>query len=81
VDANAIVDRMRAFFEGKQPPEVLAGFSELTPRALLKESLDVVDFVVYLEEELERDIDLSRLGEAIVSKTFGELAGMLAEEG
>ena len=75
---------MKTYFAGKQPAEVLDTFPQQTPRALLKESLDVVDFVVYLEEELEREIDLNALGEVLLNRNFGELAQemarMLAEE-
>lgn len=78
-----ILETMKTYFAGKQPAEVLATFAEQSPRALLEESLDVVDFVVYLEEELERDIDFNQLGDAIVNKNFGDLsvevARLLAE--
>lgn len=69
-----ILETMKAYFAEKQPAEVLATFSEQSPRALLKESLDVVDFVVYLEEELGREIDINQLGEAILKLNFGELS-------
>jgi acyl carrier protein len=69
-----ILETMKSYFAGKQPVEVLDTFAEQSPRALLAESLDVVDFVVYLEEELERDIDFNQLGDAIVNKNFGDLS-------
>ena len=76
---------MKGYFMGKQPPEVLETFGEQSPRALLQESLDVVDFVVYLEEELGRDININELGEALLNRNFRELSGevsrMLAEAG
>ncbi len=78
MDADQILALMKEYFREKQPPEVLAGFAEQTPRDLLKESLDVVDFLVYLEEELDRDIDVNQLGEALLYKNFGDLAGEVA---
>lgn len=79
-----VLETMKRYFAGKQPPEVLAGFGAQSPRALLKESLDVVDFVVYLEEEFEREINLQELGEAILNKNFRDLsvvvAGLLSQE-
>jgi acyl carrier protein len=85
MDPEAILSLMKAFFEGKQPPEVLEAFPERKIQDLLKESLDIVDFIVYLEEELGRDIDTTRLGTALLNKNFGELSvevsRMLAEEG
>ena len=87
MEADAILALMRSYFTQRQPPlpaEELAGFPGQSPRALLKESLDVVDFIVYLEEELGRDIDVKQLGEALLYKNFGELAveveGILARE-
>lgn len=73
-----ILETMKAYFAGKQPAEVLANFPEQSPRALLQESLDVVDFVVYLEEELDREIDINQLGDAILNQNFGELATEVA---
>jgi acyl carrier protein len=71
---DEILQIMKAHFAGQQPPEVLEHFAEQSPRALLKESLDVVDFVVYLEEQLDREIDLNKVGAALQSHNFGELA-------
>jgi len=83
LEASAILERMRAYFDGRQPEEVLQGFAGQSPRALLKESLDVVDFIVYLEEELGREIPINQLGEALLNKNFGDLSvevsKMLAE--
>ena len=83
MDPTEVLEMMKAYFKGKQPAEVLDAFVEQSPRALLKESLDVVDFVVYLEEELGREIDINQLGSALLSKNFGDLSAevsrMLAE--
>ena len=74
MEPEAILGRMKAFFQETQPPEVIASFSEQSPRALLTESLDVVDFVVYLEDELGREIDINELSQSLLNKNFGELA-------
>jgi len=81
VEAVAILGLMKSYFVQRQPPlsaELLEQFPTQSPRELLKESLDVVDFLVYLEEELDRDIDVNQLGEALLYKNFG--ARMLDEE-
>jgi acyl carrier protein len=84
VDRNELLGIMRGYFEGKSSPEVLADFAAVSPRSLLKESLDVVEFVLHLEDELGREIDLARLGGALQHESFGALAaeasGWLAEE-
>ena len=72
---DAVLDVMKRYFEGKEPAELMARFAELPPKSLLKESLDVVDFLVYLEEELGRGIDVTRSSELFALPTFGDLAG------
>lgn len=79
MNAAQILDLMKAYFAGKQPPEALENFAALTPRAILKESLDVVDFIVYLEEELEREIDITALSGALMNSNFGDLAAQVEE--
>lgn len=84
MEPSALLELMKGYFvEKKYPEAVIENFPALHPRELLKESLDVVEFLVYLEEELGREIDTNDLGEALQNKNFGELAaevsGMLAE--
>jgi acyl carrier protein len=83
LSSEQVLERMQAYFAGKQPDEVMSSFASQSPRALLKESLDFVDFIVYLEEELGRDIPINQLGEGLLNKNFGELSvdvsRMLAE--
>jgi acyl carrier protein len=78
MQSTEILDVMKGYFAGKQPPEVMDVFAEQSPKTLLKESLDVVDFVVYLEEELGRDIDINELGEALLNRNFGDLSTEVA---
>jgi hypothetical protein len=65
---------MKAYFVGKQPPEVLEQFERHRPPELLKESMDIVEFVLTLEESLGREIGFAQIGPALASKTFGELS-------
>ncbi len=74
MQAETILEIMRNYFIGRQPEEILTGFSDRRPTDLLTESLDVVDFVLYLEEELGLEVDVNRIGPALSRLTFGELA-------
>ena len=74
MDRDAVLERMRAYFERKQPPEVLATFGTQSPKVLLPDSLDVVDFILYIEEATGCEIDVNEVGEALMNKNFGELA-------
>ena len=81
---DKLLDLMKSYFTGKQPDEVLNNFSRQFPTDLLKGSLDVVDFVVYLEEKLDVDIDLNVVGETLLKADFGvlsrEVSQMLTEQ-
>jgi acyl carrier protein len=72
--ADEVLETMKAYFAGKQPPEVMDRFASTMPTALLTESLDIIDFVVYLDEAFGKEINLTELGGAITNKTFGQLA-------
>ena len=74
MDRDAVLDKMRAYFEKKQPPEVLATFGTQPAKALLPDSLDVVDFILYIEEATGCEIDINEVGEALMNKNFDELA-------
>jgi acyl carrier protein len=68
---------MKAYFQGRQPPELLDRLATLRAADLLKESVDVVEFVLYLEEELRCQIGFAQIGPSLASMTFGELAAEL----
>ncbi len=79
MDSNSILAVMKSYFADKQPPEALERFPDLLPQKLLKESLDVVDFVVFLEEHLGRQIDIRKVSEMFANRCFGELAGDVSQ--
>ncbi|MGH7267895.1 MAG: hypothetical protein ACREMB_24020 [Candidatus Rokuibacteriota bacterium] len=74
MDPTAVEEIMRRYFAERAVPAVPEPFGEQSPLAFLKESVDVVDFVMHLEEGLRRDVDLNQVGEALVTMTFRELA-------
>jgi acyl carrier protein len=74
-----VLQLMKAHFEGNYEPSELEGFGEKKATDLLTESIDVVEFVMYLEDKLGASVVAPKMGPAMASKTFGELAGELAE--
>jgi acyl carrier protein len=78
MNQQAILDIMKDFFTGQLPAGHLDSFADLRPREIMKESLTVVDFMVHLEEQTGCHLDMSEVGEAMMNKNFGELAGDLA---
>jgi acyl carrier protein len=56
-------------------PEVLTGEIErLTASQLIHQSLELVEFVLHLEDRLGIEININNLGEALITSTFGQLA-------
>ena len=41
---------------------------------VIKQSLDLVEFVLHLEERLGIEININTLGEKLITKSLGELA-------
>jgi hypothetical protein len=78
MDHATVLERMKAHFEGHTPPYDLDRFAETRAMDMFDESIDVVNFLFYLEDELGPKIDASRIGPAMATMTFGELAAKLA---
>ena len=63
-------------------PDVLAGQIErLTASQLIHQSLELVEFVLHLEDRLGIEIDINNLGEALITSTFGQLADRIVAIG
>ena len=74
MDQSTILSVMKANFDGQVPPEKLEHFADTRAADLFEESIDVINFLFYLEDELGPKIDASQVGPAMASMTFGELA-------
>jgi acyl carrier protein len=68
---------MKTFFVENHPAESLERFEEVKPTDLLSESIDVIEFLMYLEDELRAKIDANQIGPALANMTFGDLATKL----
>ena len=80
MDKQAVLETMRAYFtEKKQPDSALESFGQKFPRDFMTESMEVVDFIIYLEEETGFHIDITEVGPAVLDKNFDELAARLAK--
>jgi acyl carrier protein len=74
MDQSTVLNQMKAFFVDKCEPEVLERFADTPATELLEESIDVVEFIVYLEDELGSRIDANKVGPALANMTFAQLA-------
>jgi len=80
VDQATVLSTMKTFFVDNNPPEALERFEELKATDLLTESIEVIEFLMYLEDELGVKIDANRIGPALANMTFGDLAAKLCGE-
>src|SRR5262245_29133622 len=76
MDADKIMSLMQKFFAEKKPSESMEDLSARPVTSLLTDSLDVVDFLMFLEDELQlkTEIDLTQFGPSLMNRNFGELA-------
>ncbi len=76
MDQAAILNVMKTYFEKKQPSMVSEPFSDQPLNALLEDSLDVVDFLFHLEENLEiqAEVDIEQLMPKLMNKKCGDAA-------
>jgi hypothetical protein len=80
MEKQSVLEIMRAYFAGKQPDSALESFGQKFPRAFLAESMEVVDFIIYLEDKTGFHIDITEVGPAMLDKNFDELATRMATE-
>jgi acyl carrier protein len=81
VDRKAVLDAMAEFFAENFPNIPKEKIESLKAGEVIQQSLDLVEFVLHLEEKLGIEININTLGEKLITKTFGELADDLAALG
>ena len=74
VDQATVLSTMKAHFEQSRPPEMLERLEDKRAMELLEESIDVIEFIMHLEDKLGSRIDANEIGPALANMTFGELA-------
>ena len=80
MDADKIMALMQRFFSEKKSLGSVENLRAQPVTSLLSDSLDVVDFLMFLEDELQlkTEIDLTQFGPSLMNRNFGELAGEIA---
>jgi acyl carrier protein len=77
MDQATVLQRMKAYFEGTAPRETLDRFEDVKAMELFEESIDVLNFLFYLEDEFGPKIDATQVGPAMATRTFAELSAEL----
>ena len=79
MDQATVLSIMKANFEDSASPEKLENFANVKATEMFEESIDVINFLFYLEDELGPKIDASQIGPAMANMTFGQLATELCQ--
>ena len=82
VKKEEILELMRKYFEKEMPKADLSNFSETPASAILVQSIDTVEFLIFLETELDLEedaLDLEKFGPQLARKSFDEIAGVLED--
>lgn len=77
-DRKQVLEAMSEFFAENFPDIPRDNFEGMKAGEVIQQSLDLVEFVLHLEERLGVEININTLGEKLITKTFGELADDLA---
>jgi hypothetical protein len=81
VEQATVLAKMRSFFEANDcPPEVLDHLAETKATDVLRESIEALEFLMYLEGELGETINANAIGPALANMTFGELAAEVCRQ-
>jgi acyl carrier protein len=81
VDRKAVLDAMGEFFAANFPNIPRDDIEGMKASDVIQQSLDLVEFVLHLEEKLGLEININTLGEKLITETFGELADDLVAIG
>ncbi len=81
MDQATVLEQMKAFFrEDDRPPEVLESLAETKATDVLHESIESLEFLMYLEGKLGTSINVNQVGPALANMTFGELAAEICRQ-
>jgi len=79
IDRKQVLVVMAEYFKENFSNVSQDNFEEMKASDVIKQSLDLVEFVLRLEERLELEININTLGEKLITKTLGELADDLVK--
>ena len=81
IERKAVLEAIAEFFEENFPNVPRDKIEGMKASDVIQQSLDLVEFVLHLEEKLGLEININTLGEKLITKTFGELADDLVTIG
>jgi acyl carrier protein len=79
IDRQAVLDAIREFVTVHFPAITVDRLETLRAGDVIQQSLELVELVLHLEEELGIEININELGENLVVQNFGVLADELVK--
>jgi acyl carrier protein len=79
IDRQAVLDAIRGFVTAHFPAITVDRLETLRAGDVIQQSLELVELVLHLEEELGIEININELGENLVVQNFGVLADELVK--
>jgi acyl carrier protein len=77
IDRQTVLDSIRQFVTEHFPTVPLDRLETLRAGDVIQQSLELVELVLTLEEELGIEININELGENLILQNFGQLADEL----
>ena len=81
IERKAVLEAISTIFAENLPNVPRGNIEDMKASDVIQQSLDLVEFVLHLEEKLGLEININTLGEKLITKTFGELADDLVTIG
>ena len=81
IERKAVLEAIAEFFAENFPNVPRDNIEGMKASDVIQQSLDLVEFVLHLEEKLGLEININTLGGKLITKTFGELADDLVTIG
>ncbi len=76
-----VLEVIREFVSRQAPEAAEKDIERLRATDVIRQSLELVEFVLHLEERLGIEININEIGEGLVTKDFGGLADELVRLG
>ena len=77
IDRQAVLNAIRQFVTDHFPTVPVDHLETLRAGDVIQQSLELVELVLHLEDELGIEININELGENLIVQNFGELADEL----
>jgi hypothetical protein len=72
-----VIASIRTFLEASHPELGLYDLEDLRASDVIRQSVELVEFVLHLEDGLGIEIDIGSIGENLITDTFSQLADRL----